>query len=172
VRVYVPTTVAGLRKLLAEEQLQPLSGTAFALTPGLREAYTAGDDEELEYVAMTEAARASLRMLATDLVEDPDTPARRAVVAADVDDVTLRPDLDAAVVRVTGPIPMRRLASVHLDVADAVPDVRRAAEVIDAADLGDEDAELTLGDAEDHDLAWYGLQELPFVLDLEVPDGM
>ncbi|MCD2197470.1 hypothetical protein LQ327_29275 [Actinomycetospora endophytica] len=170
-RVYVPTTVAGLRALLADEALQPLSGTAFALTPALREAYIAGDDEELEYVAMTEAARASLRLLATDLVEDPDTPARRAVVAADVDEVTLRPDLDAAVVRVAGPIPMPRLASVHLDVSDAVEDVRRAAGVIDAADMGDEDAELTLGDAEDHDLAWYGLQELPFVLDLEVPDG-
>jgi hypothetical protein len=171
VRVYVPTTVAGLRKLLADEALQPLSGTAFALTPGLREAYTVGDDEELEYVAMTEAARASLRLLAIDLAADPDTPARRAVVAADVDDVTLRPDLDAAVVRVKGPIPMRKLAAVHLDVEEAVEDVRRAAEVIDAADLGDEDAELAIGDAEDHDLAWYGLQELPFVLELEVPDG-
>ena len=166
-RVYVPTTVAGLRKLLAEEQVQPLSGTAFALTPGLREAYTAGDDEELEYVAMTEAARASLRLLATELAEDSDAPARRAVIAADVDDVTLRPDLDAAVVRVAGPIPRRRLASVHLDLVEATDAVRAAAAVIDAADLGDEDAELTLGDAEDHELAWYGLQELPFVLDLE-----
>lgn len=166
-RIYVPTTVAGLRKLLADEQVQPLSGTAFALTPALREAYTVGDDEELEYVAMTEAARASLRLLATELAADPDAPARRAVVAADVDDVTLRPDLDAAVVRVAGPIPMRRLASVHLDLAEAAEAVRTAAGVIDAADLGDEDAELALGDAEDHDLAWYGLQELPFVLELE-----
>jgi hypothetical protein len=166
VRVYVPTTVAGLRTLLADEQVQPLSGTAFALTPALREAYTAGDDEELEYVAMTEAARASLRLLATELAEDPEAPARRAVVAADVDDVTPRPDLDAAVVRVRGPIPMRRLASVHLDVEDAADAVRKAAAVIDAADLGDEDAELAVGDAEDHDLAWYGLQELPFVLEL------
>jgi hypothetical protein len=166
VRVYVPTTVAGLRKLLADEQVQPLSGTAFALTPALREAYTAGDDEELEYVAMTEAARASLRLLATELAEDPEAPARRAVVAADVDDVTPRPDLDTAVVRVGGPIPMRRLASVHLDVEDAADAVRKAAAVIDVADLGDEDAELAVGDAEDHDLAWYGLQELPFVLEL------
>jgi hypothetical protein len=61
---------------------------------------------------------------------------------------------------------MRRLASVHLDVEDAADAVRKAAAVIDAADLGDEDAELAVGDAEDHDLAWYGLQELPFVLEL------
>ena len=38
--------------------------------------------------------------------------------------------------------------------------------VIDEADLGDEDAELTVGDALDHDLAWYATQELPFLLDL------
>ncbi len=35
-----------------------------------------------------------------------------------------------------------------------------------AADLGDEDAELVVGDAQDHDLAWYANQELPFLLDL------
>ena len=29
-----------------------------------------------------------------------------------------------------------------------------------------EDAELTVGDAQDHDLAWYATQELPFLLDL------
>ena len=164
VRIYIPTTVAGLQRLLADEQIQPLSGTAFALTPALREEYVAGDEEELEYAAMSEAARASLRLLATELGSDPDTAPRRAVVAADVDDVTLRPDLDAAVVRVKGPIPMRALAAIHLDVAEAGEAVRRAAEVIDAADLGDEDAELAVGDAEDHDLAWYGVQELPFVL--------
>ena len=32
--------------------------------------------------------------------------------------------------------------------------------------LGDEDAELTVGDAQDHDLAWYATQELPFLLEL------
>ena len=38
--------------------------------------------------------------------------------------------------------------------------------MIDAADLGNEDAELTVGDAQDHDLAWYAPQELPFLLEL------
>ena len=37
---------------------------------------------------------------------------------------------------------------------------------IDAADLGDPDAEFVLGDAEDHELAWYATQELPFLLEL------
>ena len=34
------------------------------------------------------------------------------------------------------------------------------------SDLGDEDAEFTVGDAQDHDLAWYATQELPFLLEL------
>ena len=48
------------------------------------------------------------------------------------------------------------------------PEIDRVctAPAIDEADLGDEDAELTVGDAQDHDLAWYGTQELPFLLDL------
>ena len=44
--------------------------------------------------------------------------------------------------------------------------MRAAIAVIDAADLGDEDAELTVGDAMDHDLAWYATQEVPLLLDL------
>jgi len=38
--------------------------------------------------------------------------------------------------------------------------------VIDAADMGDSDAEFTLGDAEDHELAWYAPQELSFLIEL------
>jgi hypothetical protein len=166
VRIYVPTTVAGLQRMLDEDVLRPLSGTAFAVTPRLREAYASGDDEELEYVAMSEAARASLRLIATELAEDPDAPPRRVVVSADVDDVTLRPDLDDAVVRVAGPVPMSRLAAIHLDLEEAADAVRAAAAAVDAADLGDPDAEFVLGEAEDHELAWYAVQELPFVLEL------
>jgi hypothetical protein len=100
------------------------------------------------------------------LESDPDTPPRRAVVAADVDDVTLRPDLDDAVVRLRAPVPMRLVAAVHVDGEAAEPAVRAAAAVIEEADLGDPDAEFTLGDAEDHELAWYAPQELPFLLEL------
>ena len=61
---------------------------------------------------------------------------------------------------------MKAVASVHLDAAEAEEDVRAAADVVDAADLGDPDAEFALGSAEDHELAWYALQELAFVLEL------
>ena len=63
-RVYLPATLRMLRQLVEDEQLQPLSGTAFALTPAFRESYATGETEELEYAAMREAARASLRLLA------------------------------------------------------------------------------------------------------------
>ena len=165
-RVYIPATVAMLRGLAADGELTAINGTAFALTPALREYYREGDAEELEYAAMLEAARGSLRLIAGELLGDPKVLARRAVVSADVDGVEPRPDLDYAAVRLAGPVPMRAVAAVHVDGPDAEDAVRAAAEVIDAADLGDPDAEFTLGDAEDHELSWYAAQELPFLLEL------
>ena len=44
--------------------------------------------------------------------------------------------------------------------------VEAAITAVDEADLGDEDAELTVGDALDVDLAWYDAAELPFLLTL------
>ncbi|MBU3687613.1 MAG: hypothetical protein EBU23_05610 [Mycobacteriaceae bacterium] len=160
-RVYVPATLAMLQQLVADGSMQPRSGTAFAVTPALREAYSEGDDEELAEVAIGEAALASLRLLAAD----PDTLPRRAVVVADAD-ADPRPDLDDAVVRLSGRVDIAQVAAVYVDNAAAEPAVRAAVGVIDDADLGDEDAELTVGDAQDHDLAWYAPQELPFLLEL------
>ena len=74
--------------------------------------------------------------------------------------------VDTAVVRVKGRVAMEQVVAVYVDNPAAEPAVRAAIEVIDDADLGDEDAELTVGDAQDHDLAWYATQELPFLLDL------
>jgi hypothetical protein len=188
-RVYIPATVPMLRELVANGELAPIGGTAFAVTPALREAYASGDEEELGEVAIGEAARASLRLLAAEreqIAESdentantantaPDDAApvasgspvyRRAVIAADVTGAKLRPDLDDAVVRLAGPIGYQQIASVHVDLADAEPEVAKAVDVIDAADLGDTDAEFVLGDAEDHQLAWYAAQELPFLLEL------
>lgn len=165
-RVYVPATLRMLQQLVEAGELVPVSGTAFALTPMLRESYAAGNTEELEYAAMMEAARASLRLLAAELDAFPEATARRVVVAADLDGVRLRPDLDDAAVTLPGPVPVTALAAVHVDLAEAEPAVRAAAGVVDAADLGDPDAEFTLGDAEDHEMAWYAPQELPFLLEL------
>ncbi|QWF82257.1 DUF6912 family protein [Amycolatopsis sp. CA-230715] len=162
-RVYLPATIDMLKKATADGRFTPVSGTGFALTPALRESYTSGSTEELEYVALTDAARASLRLLGA---EDEGALPRRVVVSVDVDEATPRPDLDPAVVRLPGAVELDAIAAVHVDTEEAEDAVRAAAAVIDAADLGDEDAEFALGDAEDHELAWYAPQELPFLLEL------
>jgi hypothetical protein len=169
-QIYIPTTLAMLQRLVADGSLWPVNGTAFAVTPRLREAYAEGDDDELGEVALREAALASLRLLA-GAGDDPEhpgetSPPRRAVLLADVGDVTLRPDLDDAVVRIGAPVTTNDVVAAFVDNAAAEAHVNAAIAVIDAADLGDEDAELTVGDAQDHDLAWYATQELPFLLEL------
>jgi hypothetical protein len=166
-QVYIPATLTMLQRLVADGSLQPVNGTAFAVTPTLREAYAEGDDDELAEVALREAALASLRLLAAD---EGATLPRRAVLAAEVDlgesGAKYRPDLDDAVVRLDAPVAIEQVVAAFVDNADAEPAVTAAIAVIDAADLGDEDADLAVGDAQDHDLAWYANQELPFLLDL------
>ena len=163
-RVYIPVTLAMLEQLVADGSMHARSGTAFSVTPTLRESYTDGDDEELAEVALGEAALASLRLLAGE--NEPRL--RRAVLEADVPEnqVTARPDLDDAVVRLADPVSLDQVVAAYVDNADAEAAVRAAIDVIDDADLGDEDAELTVGDAQDRDLAWYAAQELPFLLEL------
>ena len=164
-RVYVPATLAMLQQLVADRSMHAVNATAFAVTPTLRESYAEGDDDELADVALRDAALASLRLLAADDQES-GLPPRRAVVVAEVDGATARPDLDDAVVRLSGPVTIDEVIAAYVDNADAESAVRAAIEAVDAADLGDEDSELIVGDAQDRDLAWYAPQELPFLLEL------
>jgi hypothetical protein len=161
-RIYIPATLPRLREIVEAGGLPP-GFLAYAVTPALREWYTDGDAEELEYVAMTDAARDSLRQLAVGT----GAPARRVVIAADVPDtalVALSSPIDEgsrAVVRVSGATPMHRFASVHVDGDDAVDDVRAALGAVPDADAGDEDAQFLLDSVEDHELLWYAAQEIP-----------
>jgi hypothetical protein len=163
VRVYVPATLAMLQTLVADGSLRAVNGTAFAVTPTLRESYAEGDDDELAEVALREAALASLRLLGDN---GSGLPPRRAVLVAEASDATARPDLDDAVVRLAAPIAQGDVVAAYVDNSDAEQAVMAAIEVVDAADLGDEDAELVVGDAQDYDLAWYAPQELPFLLEM------
>lgn len=164
-RIYLPSTVSGVRDALAAGAVPVRAGLAFAVTGPLAAEYPGWSEEELEYLAMLDASRASLRLLAA---AGPGEPQLRVVVAADIDDAqaTPRPERDRAVVAVAQPsVPWKRVASVHLDGADAADAVRAAAAVIDAADLGDGDAEFALGSAEDFDLAWYAPGEIRYLLE-------
>jgi hypothetical protein len=164
VRVYVPVTTSILRAMVDDGELGPPPLTAFAVTPELREWYTDGDIDELEYAALLEAARGSLRLLD----QDPTSARRRAVVAAEVPDeqVGARPDLDRAVVRMNAAIPLRLVAAVHLDGPDAEIAVRAAANAVLEADLGSDDAKFLLDEAQGHEMLWYASQEVGSLLDL------
>jgi len=161
-RVYLPSTLSALPGLLRAGEIGPPPLDGFAVTPALREAYATGDEEELEYVAMMAAARASLRLLRAG----PQAPRRRVVLAADVAPGAVGwiayPDEPAAVV-VTAAIPLAALASGHVDGAEAEGDVGAAAGAIHAADGGDDDASFIVDGAEGHELAWYAAQELGYV---------
>lgn len=161
-RVYIPATSALLRVLHVEGAL-PSGHTAFAVTPGLREWYRDEDIEELEYAALLEAGRASLRLLD----DDRSAARRRIVVAADLVDelVTVRDDIDRGVVRLAGPVPIAQVASVHVDDSDAEAAVAAAAAVIGEADLGSDSAQDVVDDAEGFDLQWYATQEIGVLLE-------
>jgi len=109
-----------LQQLVADQSLHARSGTAFAVTPKLRESYAEGDDDELAEVALREAALASLRLLAGEGMSG--LPPRRAVVEAEVEGATARPDLDDSVVRLAGQVAFGDVIAAYVDNADAVFD--------------------------------------------------
>ena len=159
-RVYLPSTLPGLAAALEAGELGPAPQPAFAVTPALREWYASGDLEELEYTALLEAARASLRRLAGQ----PDAPPRRVVLAVEVAEDDLgKASGHPAAVQVLSAIPLAHLAAGHVDSADAADDVRAAVAALDAADDGDDDARFTVDSAEGHELQWYATQELYFL---------
>ena len=163
-RVYLPSTLTELRSLLDTRSLgdPPLPG--YAVTGALREWYAEGDDEELEYAALTLAARASVRLLDADM----DAVRRRVVVVAEVPDaaVTPVPHVDRAAVKVTEPVAWEHVQAVHVDDPAAIEDVTVAADAVVEADLGSEDAAYRMEQAEGHELQWYATQEIGPLLDL------
>ena len=60
-------------------------------------------------------------------------------------------------------VPIKRLASGHVDDAEAGPDVQAAARALPAADAGDEDAKFAVDGAEGYELGWYATQELSYL---------
>ncbi len=186
-RVYVPSTLALLGVRLTAGQPAPgvelvePGTTAYAVTPALREWYREGDLEELEYVAMTHAARASFRLLAAEQPasgQGPDRtgdgPAdeeraapRRVVLAADVPDAAVHqaPGVDVAAVRLDVAVPFEALASAHVDDLAAAADLRAALASLGAAGAADEETAFLLDGLDDHELQWYAATEIAFLLD-------
>jgi hypothetical protein len=158
-RVYLPVTMPALASAHAAGAFKGVA-QAHAVTPTMREWYVEGDLEELEYAAMTEAAEASLRLIA----EADDAPRRRVVVAADVPDGAVRPAPDEgfrSAVRLSADVPLDAVASVHVDELEAEPVVMAAVAALEAADGGDDDARFLLDEAEATELLWYDVSEIP-----------
>lgn len=167
VRVFLPATFAMLTELEETGQLAARSGWGFTVTPALREFYTKGDEEEIEYSAFLEASMASLRLLA--IGDEDKFPHRRVVISVDVDEsvVTPKPDMGEPVVALNpATITKDNLQAIHVDIEESEAATAKAIAAIDNADLGDEDAELAVGDALDNFMAFYDPTELPILVEL------
>lgn len=139
-RIYRPLTVDELRGLSQDGVLGPVPSTAYAVTGDLRREHPGADEEELEYLAFLDAARAP--------------GASRVLAAADVDGSQVAELLDATLavsaVRVTAAVPRRQVVSFHLS---------------DQSDLADPAD--PAGDADGVPaFSWYDATELDVVLDL------
>jgi hypothetical protein len=165
IRIYLPATLPDLTELRERGQLSAdsLGGEAHAVTPSLREWYTEGDEEELEYVAFTRAAQAALRLLRPV----PEAPRRRVVISADLPRASLGAadqELGSSVIRLTGPVPLAAVAAIHVDDVQAEPEVEAAVKVVEEALAGDSDAQFTVDATEDHELAWYDVSEIDHIV--------
>jgi hypothetical protein len=151
-RIYLPATLPALAMLLSTGQVGVPPVRGFAVTPALREGYSSGDLEELEYVALLHAARASLQLLH----DDPDAPRRRVVLAAEIPPEAVLSHAgfdDPALVEVKQAVALSHIMAGHVDEP-------AAAAALLAADDGDDDAQFTVDSAEGHELLWYATQEL------------
>jgi hypothetical protein len=138
-RVYLPCTLPTLAGLLRTGEIGPSPLPGYTVTPAMREWYSSGDMEELEYVALMHAARASLRLLH----EDPGAPRRRVVLAVEVPPAQVVNDAgfdEPGLVQVTGPVAIRDVASGHVDDPVAAAEIAEAIAALPAADAGDADA--------------------------------
>lgn len=163
VRVYLPATIPLVAALREGDELGRPAGPVHAVTPALREWYTEGDEEELEYVAFSRAAQEALRLLRAD----PAAPRRRVVISADVPETAIditSQDLGTSEVRLGAPILRDAIASFHIDERDAEADVAAAADAVEEAAAGDPDAQFTVDSAEDHELLWYAPEEIDDLL--------
>lgn len=163
VRVYLPATVPLVASLSEAQDWGQPPVTAHAVTAELREWYTEGDEEELEYAAFIRAAQDALRLLH----DDPDAPRRRVVISADVPAELVIVEsraLGTSGVRLNAAVPRAAVAAFHVDEPEAVPAVAAAAEAAVLAAGGDEDAQFTVDSVEDLDLLWYSPEELDQLL--------
>ena len=155
-RVYVPSTLHRLRQVLRSGGIGPAPFVGHAVTDAVRLELAEVGEEEWEYAASSAAAQSSVGLLHAD------EPARRVVVAVDVAGARAAGAEDLTLVEVDEAVPVRRIAAVLADSADAEASVAAAR---DALDAGASDAERLLDRCLDHELGWWAVQELGQLLE-------
>jgi len=135
-RIYIPLNASGLRSLSSRGAVGGGPLTAHAVTERVRASDPAGGQDEWEYTALNDAAGTSAGLLTGG-------ESRRIVAAADVSSDCVGPAVpadsaDESAVSISDSVALKRIASFHVD--------------------GD--------DAQDDDLLWYDVTELPVVLAL------
>ena len=147
--------------MLDSGRIAPAPISAFAVTPELREWYLDDDIEALEYAALNEAGRASLRLIART-----QAPHRRVVLACEIADALVSPSGDGGrgAVAVATEVLLEMIEAAQVDTVDAIADVTAAVDALPAADSGDDDAQFAVDSVEDHELAWFARQEFADLL--------
>ncbi len=105
-RIYRPLAVAELRRLGADGAVEPAPFTAYAVTSDLRREHPSSDEDELEYLAFTDAAASGA----------PGGVPLLAAADVDEDDVAELLDAGRAVsaVSISAAVPRRQVVSFHV----------------------------------------------------------
>ncbi len=138
-RVYLAVSWDQLEQLSRGPVVVP---AGHAVTEEVRAELPGAGDEELEYAALGVAAADAIALVT------PDRP-RRVVLAADLAAV---PTGNLSEVRLDAAVRLADLAAVHVDAPEAAADVTSAA--------GTPADHTAVERALDHELGWYGVQEL------------
>jgi hypothetical protein len=165
VRAYLPTTLGLLREARVRGGFGPGPLAAHAVTPALQALGQGVGEEELEWAASVSASLDSLRLLAGERGDD---QPRRVVAAVDVTafrevaESTGDAGAESAPSAVVLPeVPLRRLAALLVDGADAEPVVRAARDALTGGAAEDDPAvERCL----DQELGWWAASELDTLL--------
>jgi hypothetical protein len=148
VRVYLGTTPRRAASLASDHLLPVTSWAVFAATPGLAALDPTGDQEEWEAFAADLAAESSLTLLAEN--REAVEPARRVVVAADLDEA----DVKAVDVEEAGRVSIQQVIRLDSVAALMVDDTEGETAVRQALEADDP----TL--VEDIPLSWFDPSEL------------
>ncbi len=157
-------TLAGLRRLVEVGSLGP-ELPAVTVTDELARWWAEGADrrpdvEELEYAATLQAAASSLELLDADAVAAGTEPARRVVLAAEVDAVRTLGDVDLGGAApgagtLPGELLIADVVAVLVDTPDASAAVRAAVAALADDAAPSAHVQRVLTDLVEHDLAWY-----------------